>query len=98
MTPSLDPEGAHASAIRSLASIGGRRVLEIGCGDGRLTRALAGESASWLATDPNAEAVAEARRTLPPALAGQVTFAVAGGAEVEANESEFDLALFSWSL
>ena len=94
----LDPEGVHADAIRSLASIRGQRVLEIGCGDGRLTRALAGESASWLATDPKADAVADARRSLPEALGGRVTFAVAGGAEIEADESEFDLALFSWSL
>ena len=94
----LDPEGVHANAIRSLASIRGQRVLEIGCGDGRLTRALAAESASWLATDPKADAVEDARRTLPEALGGRVTFAVAGGAELEADESEFDLALFSWSL
>jgi ubiquinone/menaquinone biosynthesis C-methylase UbiE len=94
----LDPEGVHADAIRSLASIRGQRVLEIGCGDGRLTRALAGESASWLATDPKAHPVEDARRSLPEALGGRVTFAVAGGAEIEADESEFDLALFSWSL
>ena len=94
----LDPAGVHAAAIRSLASIQERRVLEIGCGDGRLTRALAAESASWLATDPKSDAVEDARRMLPDALGSRVRFAVAGGAEVEADESEFDLALFAWSL
>jgi ubiquinone/menaquinone biosynthesis C-methylase UbiE len=94
----LDPEGAHAAAIRSLADLRGRRVLEVGCGDGRLTEALAGDAASWVATDPNSNAVDEARRMVSPALAGRVTFAVAGGAEIEANECEFDLVLFSWSL
>ena len=94
----LDPEGVHADAIRSLVSVRGKRVLEIGCGDGRLTGALAAESASWLAADPKAGAVAAASRALPEALGTRVSFAVAGGAEIEADESEFDLALFSWSL
>jgi 2-polyprenyl-3-methyl-5-hydroxy-6-metoxy-1,4-benzoquinol methylase len=94
----LDPEGTHAAAVRSLADLRGLRVLEIGCGDGRLTHELAGDATSWLATDPKSDAVDEARRTLPEALADRVTFAVAGGADVEAPESEFDLVLFSWSL
>jgi ubiquinone/menaquinone biosynthesis C-methylase UbiE len=94
----LDPEGTHAAAVRSVVDLRGLRVLEVGCGDGRLTGALSGEAASWLATDPKPESIAQARATLPTELAGRVTFAVAGGAEVEATESEFDLVFFSWSL
>jgi 2-polyprenyl-3-methyl-5-hydroxy-6-metoxy-1,4-benzoquinol methylase len=94
----LDPEGTHAAAVRSLADLRGLRVLEIGCGEGRLTGALAGDAASWLATDPKRESIVQARATLAPELAGRVTFAVAGGAEVEGTESEFDLVFFSWSL
>jgi hypothetical protein len=63
-----------------------------------LDRGLAGDAASWLATDPNASAVGEASRRLSNELAGRVTFAIAGGAEIEADESEFDVVLFSWSL
>ena len=84
--------------MRSLADLRGKRVLEVGCGEGRLTAALAGDAASWLATEPKADLVAAARRTLPPGLAGTVSFAVAGGAEVDAPEGEFDLVFFSWSL
>jgi ubiquinone/menaquinone biosynthesis C-methylase UbiE len=94
----LDPEGVHSATVRALVDVRGLRVLEIGCGEGRLTAELAGEAASWLATDPKADAVAEARRTLAPELAERVTFAVAGGAEVDAPEGEFDLVFFSWSL
>jgi ubiquinone/menaquinone biosynthesis C-methylase UbiE len=94
----LDPEGTHAWAVRSLVDLRGARVLEIGCGDCRLTFDLARETASWLATDPSGDLVDKARRTIPPELAERVTLAVAGGAEVEAEESEFDLVFFSWSL
>lgn len=94
----LDPEGAHAAAVRSVVDLRGLRVLEIGCGDGRLTGELAGEAASWLATDPSPESIVQAGATLSPELAGRVSFAVAGGAAVEATESEFDLVFFSWSL
>lgn len=98
MTRVLDPEGAHAAAVRALADLRAKRVLEIGCGDGRLTFALATQARSWLATDPQRELVDEARRQLPQELRGRVSFAVAGGDEVEAADCEFDLVFFSWSL
>jgi ubiquinone/menaquinone biosynthesis C-methylase UbiE len=98
VTRDLDPEGAHAAAVRELADLRGLDVLEIGCGDGRLTRALAHETRSWLATDPDAAAVAAARDACPQDLASHVRFAVAGGDEVDADEAEFDLVFFSWSL
>jgi ubiquinone/menaquinone biosynthesis C-methylase UbiE len=94
----LDPEGAHLAALRRLGEFQGRRVLELGCGDGRLTVGLAAEAASVLAFDPDAEAVASARRTLPAQLAERVTYRVASGTEIELEPVSFDLAVFSWSL
>ena len=94
----LDPEGAHAEAARRLASFQGRRVLEIGCGEGRLTYALAGPAHMWRATDPDAESVTLARRNLPRELRDKVRFKVAGGAEILGSPGEFDLVFFSWSL
>ena len=94
----LDPEGAHLAALRRLGSFRGRDVLELGCGDGRLTLAVAAEATSVLAFDSDAEAIERARDSLPTGLAGRVRYRVASGAEIEIAPQTFDLALFSWSL
>jgi len=94
----LDPEGAHLAALLRLGDFRGRRVLELGCGDGRLTVGIAPAAASVLGFDPDAEAVAKARRSLPAELADRVAYRVASGKEIEIEPASFDLALFSWSL
>jgi len=98
VTRVLDPEGAHLAALRRLADFRGQRVLELGCGDGRLTRPVAADAAHVLAFDPDADAVGRARRVLPAELAGRVDYRVASGREIEVERRSFDVALFSWSL
>ena len=98
MTPVLDPEGAHLAALRRLGDFRGPRVLEMGCGEGRLTAGLAQDAALVLAFDPDADRVAEARRTLAAELADRVSFRVASGTEIEIELHAFDVVVFSWSL
>ena len=98
MSRVLDPEGEHLAALRRLASFRGARVLELGCGDGRLTVPIAREADFVFAFDPDAEAVEQARRSLAPELADRVAYEVASGAEIEIAPTSFDLAVFSWSL
>jgi predicted RNA methylase len=94
----LDPEGAHLAALRRLGDFRDQRVLELGCGDGRLTLGMAVDAASVLAFDPDAEAVGNARRALPDELAERVTYEVASGKAIELEPVSFDLVVFSWSL
>jgi ubiquinone/menaquinone biosynthesis C-methylase UbiE len=94
----LDPEGVHIAALRRLADFRDQRVLELGCGDGRLTLGLAAEAGSVLAFDPDAAAVERARRFLPATLVDRVTYEVASGKEIEIEPHSFDLVVFSWSL
>ncbi len=94
----LDPEGAHLAALRRLGDFGGRDVLELGCGDGRLTVGIAADAAHVLAFDPDGEAVEKARRSLPSELADRVAYRVASGTEIEIEPASFDLVVFSWSL
>jgi 2-polyprenyl-3-methyl-5-hydroxy-6-metoxy-1,4-benzoquinol methylase len=98
MTAVLDPEGVHLAALRRLGDFRDRRVLEMGCGDGRLTPGIARDAARVVAFDPDADAVASAKRSLPAELAERVVFRVASGKEIELERHSFDIVVFSWSL
>lgn len=98
MTRVLDPEGAHLAALRRVVDFTGARVLEVGCGDGRLTVGIAEHATSVLAFDPDQEAVSRAREALPIELADRVAYAVGSATELEIPRSAFDIVVFSWSL
>ena len=94
----LDPEGNEPAALFDFAgSLAGKRVLEIGCGDGRLTWLYANQVAHVVALDPNADDIALAIRNCPPHLRERVGFRAGTIQEFESPE-KFDLALLSWSL
>jgi 2-polyprenyl-3-methyl-5-hydroxy-6-metoxy-1,4-benzoquinol methylase len=94
----VDPDGVEPAAIRELVDVRGLRILEIGCGDGRMTFACAREGASVFAIDSDVEEIEEARASTPGDLADRVRFEAADAAQIELPRGEFDLALFSWSL
>jgi predicted RNA methylase len=71
----IDPEDAETKALLDFAGdFGGRRVLEIGCGDGRLTWRYADRAARVVAIDPDADEIAAALEDLPPRLLDHVEF------------------------
>src|SRR5438034_6585276 len=98
VTAVLDPEQAHLAALLRVADFAGARVVEVGCGDGRLTAGLAERAATVFAFDPDADAVARARETLSARLADRVTYRTASATAVEIPRCAFDIVLFSWSL
>jgi ubiquinone/menaquinone biosynthesis C-methylase UbiE len=94
----VDPEGVEIRALKKLAPMDGLRVIELGCGDGRVTLQIADGAASVYAVDPDENRIRLARESVPAELAHKVRFDVAGAAEVSIPRRRFDLALFSWSL
>jgi ubiquinone/menaquinone biosynthesis C-methylase UbiE len=95
----VDPDGVELAAIRELVDMKDLRVLDVGCGDGRLSYLCAGEgAASVVGIDPDEGSIALARGEAPRRLRRRLTFRVADAAEAELPRREFDLALFSWSL
>lgn len=94
----VDPDGVEIATIRELVDLRGLRLVEVGCGDGRVTFECARQAASILAVDPDEELVDKARGATPRSLRSRIRFEVANAAEIELPKAEFDLALFSWSL
>jgi ubiquinone/menaquinone biosynthesis C-methylase UbiE len=93
-----DPEGVEAAALDRLADFAGRRVLEVGCGDGRMTWLFAREAREVLGVDPDEELIAQARLDTPPELAESVSFRVAEIEALQIPPPRFDIAFLSWSL
>jgi ubiquinone/menaquinone biosynthesis C-methylase UbiE len=94
----VDPDGVELPTIRELVDLSGLRIVEIGCGDGRMTFGCAHEAASVFAFDSDEELVQEARAATPHRLQDRIRFEVSDATEIELPTTEFDLALFSWSL
>jgi ubiquinone/menaquinone biosynthesis C-methylase UbiE len=89
-----DPERNESRALaRMVPAFAGLRVLEIGCGDGRVTRLYADRAAAVVAIDPNAESIEELRAEFP-----RVDARAVGIAELDLPPRSFDVAIFSWSL
>ena len=97
MTPVRDVDNAEAHVLRSCGDFDGASVLEVGCGDGRLTWLYAARAGSVLGIDPDEEQIALARSNTPPELADRVQFEV-GEAEDLSKTAVFDVAFLSWSL
>jgi 2-polyprenyl-6-hydroxyphenyl methylase/3-demethylubiquinone-9 3-methyltransferase len=81
--------------IEELVPLEGARVVDVGCGEGRLTGFAATRAASVYAFDPNAERVEEARAA---ADAERVRFGVHGAEALDVARESFDVALCGWSL
>jgi 2-polyprenyl-3-methyl-5-hydroxy-6-metoxy-1,4-benzoquinol methylase len=89
-----DPEGYETAALSSTGvSFVARRVLEIGCGSGRLTKQYAGVAASVIAIDPDADAVSALAHDLPDVDARPV-----GIGELVLPPRSVDVVVFAWSL
>lgn len=95
-----DPEGNETASLHAMVDFKGLSVLEIGCGEGRLTLRYADQAAQVMAIDPDGEDIETARGDLPDRLAGKVSFLESSIEEYARTFTgrRFDVAIFGWSL
>ena len=97
MSVRRDPGDSEVSALEAyVGDFSDKRVLEIGCGNGRLTARYARKAGQVVAIDPNPEKIEDAIRTWSIKLKN-VEFRPCELEEFDSDES-FDLAILSWSL
>jgi len=98
MSSLIDPEGTEVTVIHELVDFSGADVLEVGCGDGRLTWRYAEEAATVLAMDMNGEKIERAAEATPASLRSKTSFVVADIADVELSPDAYDVAILAHSL
>ena len=100
MTIRVDPENNESRALFDLVEFSGQRVLEIGCGDGRLTWRYADSAAHLTAIDPFEASIARAKENTPEELRSRVNFRhiTFDDFAAESRSLTFDIAILSWSL
>ena len=92
------PPGMEMRLIQRFVELNGRRILELGCGEGRLTRQLAPLASTVVAVEPDPAKIALARRTATSEGIRNVSFRVGSAERLRVGGAPFDIALFSWSL
>lgn len=93
-----DPEGVETRILPSYADLAGARVLEIGCGEGRLIWRYAALTNGVVGLDFDPLRLEGAQRDCPPALRDRVRL-VRGRAEtLPFPAARFDRVLLGWSL
>lgn len=98
MTLQTDQEGNEKKYLHKLADFAGKRVLEIGCGEGRLTWQYAKGVHATVGIDLDADALRVAWIDSPSDLKSKVFFARAESEHLPFSKETFDMAVLAWSL
>jgi ubiquinone/menaquinone biosynthesis C-methylase UbiE len=75
-----------------------KRVLDLGCGDGRLALGVAPYAKTVDGMDPDSEAIAAAKRNARKAGVRNVRFAAGAAQRLPYPDATFDLVILSWTL
>jgi 2-polyprenyl-3-methyl-5-hydroxy-6-metoxy-1,4-benzoquinol methylase len=92
------PDGMEIRLIERFVRLRGKRILEVGCGDGRLTAQLAPLASDVLAFDPDRASVEEAAWQAEAGGIRNVDFVIGSVEHLPERGRPFDVALFGWSL
>ncbi len=98
MSIQKDPEGYEEKILHRFLDFTGKHVLEVGCGDGRLTWKYAASVKQVAAIDVEFDDLKLARVDRPYDLENKVNFARASAHSIPFPRETFDIAILAWSL
>jgi ubiquinone/menaquinone biosynthesis C-methylase UbiE len=97
MTVQKDAQRHESKYLHRFADFTDTRVLEIGCGEGRLTWQYAKATRSTIGIDLDRDGLRVALFDRPSDLKPKVHFSLAESEHLPFSKETFDLALFAWS-
>ena len=98
MTLQKDPEGNERHTLFKFVEFNGKRVLEIGCGEGRLTWQYAKRAQRTVGIDLDKDSLRVALFDKPSNLKDKPLFACADSQYIPFSKETFDIAILAWSL
>lgn len=98
MTLQTDPERNESKYLDQYADFSNKRVLEVGCGEGRLTWKYAESARQVVGIDLDRDALRVATLDRPSDLEQNVLFTCAASEYMPFSKETFDIAVLAWSL
>jgi ubiquinone/menaquinone biosynthesis C-methylase UbiE len=98
MSLQRDPENRESKTLHKFADFANKHVLEVGCGEGRLTWKYAPASGLTVGLDPDHDALRIAQADCPAHLQKHTHFTGASAKHIPFQKETFDIAVLAWSL
>ena len=98
MSIQKDSERNESKYLHKFADFTNKRVLEVGCGEGRMTWQYAKETHKAIGIDLDTDALRIANADRPHDLANKAYFACAASEYLPFSKETFDIAVLAWSL
>ncbi len=97
MTLQKDLEHKETKYLHAFADVAKRRVLEIGCGEGRLTWQYAKATRTTMGIDLDKDSLRIAKVDRSSDLEDKVHFSCAASEYLPFSKETFDIAILAWS-
>jgi ubiquinone/menaquinone biosynthesis C-methylase UbiE len=98
MSLQKDPDHHEIKYLHRFVDLKDKRVLEIGCGEGRLTWQYAKDAYSVVAVDLDYDSLRVAKVDKPSDLDKTIYLACANSEHLPFSKEKFDIAILAWSL